>query len=82
MTDNQKTLATPKPSARLTENPAPLPVECALIAAGDNLALARGRRGLSTSFMAERAGISKKTLYRLEQGDPACRGALLVYLAT
>jgi len=50
---------------------AALPVERALVAAGDNLALARRRRGLSTASMAERAGISKKTLYRLgtdEQG--------------
>ena len=48
----------------------PLPVKRALVAAGDDLALACRRRGLSTSSMAERAGISKKTLYRLEQGDP------------
>ncbi|OZB75807.1 MAG: transcriptional regulator [Thiomonas sp. 14-64-326] len=48
----------------------PLPVERALVAAGEDLALARRRRGLSTSSMAERAGISKKTLYRLEKGDP------------
>lgn len=48
----------------------PLPVERALVAAGDDLSLARRRRGLSTLSMAERAGISKKTLYRLEQGDP------------
>lgn len=70
MTDKPKTAATPKPSDRFTENPMPLPVERALVAAGDDLALARRRRGLSTSSMAERAGISKKTLYRLEQGDP------------
>jgi DNA-binding XRE family transcriptional regulator len=70
MTDKPKASATPKPSGRLTENPMPLPVERALVAAGDDLALARRRRGLSTASMAERAGISKKTLYRLEQGDP------------
>jgi DNA-binding XRE family transcriptional regulator len=70
MTDKPKTTATTKPSGRLTENPMPLPVERALVAAGDDLALARRRRGLSTASMAERAGISKKTLYRLEQGDP------------
>jgi DNA-binding XRE family transcriptional regulator len=70
MTDKLKTVATPKPSGRITESPMPLPVERALVAAGDDLALARRRRGLSTSSMAERAGISKKTLYRLEQGDP------------
>jgi transcriptional regulator with XRE-family HTH domain len=70
MTDNMKTVAISKPSGRITERPIPLPVERALLAAGDNLALARRRRGISTSSMAERAGISKKTLYRLEQGDP------------
>jgi DNA-binding XRE family transcriptional regulator len=70
LTYKPKTTATPKPSGRSTESPIPLPVERALVAAGDDLALARRRRGLSTSSMAERAGISKKTLYRLEQGDP------------
>ncbi|MCA7992618.1 helix-turn-helix domain-containing protein [Burkholderia cepacia] len=70
MTDKPKKAATPRPSGRFIENPMPLPVERALVAAGDDLALARRRRGLSTSSMAERAGISKKTLYRLEQGDP------------
>ena len=69
MTDNLKAAATLKPSARIHESPMPLPVERALVAAGDDLALARRRRGLSTSSMAERAGISKTTLYRLEHGD-------------
>lgn len=70
MTDKPESAVTPQPSGRLTESPMPLPVKRALVAAGDDLALARRRRGLSTSSMAERAGISKKTLYRLEQGDP------------
>lgn len=70
MTDKIKTTATSKPPSRITESPIPLPVDRALVAAGEDLALARRRRGLSTSSMAERAGISKKTLYRLEQGDP------------
>lgn len=70
MTDSTKIMATHKPSGRFTGSPMPLPVERALVAAGDDLALARRRRGLSTSSMAERAGISKTTLYRLEQGDP------------
>ena len=70
MTDKTKTAATPKLSGRITESPMPLPVERALVAAAEDLALARRRRGISTSSMAERAGISKKTLYRLEQGDP------------
>lgn len=70
MTDKPIIAAISKPSGRSAENPMPLPVERALVAAGDDLALARRRRGLSTSSMSERAGISKKTLYRLEQGDP------------
>ena len=70
MTDKLNAVAASKTSGRFTENPMPLPVERALVSAGDDLALARRRRGLSTLSMAERAGISKKTLYRLEQGDP------------
>lgn len=69
MTDKPNEAATPKPSGRTPESPMPLPVERALVAVGDDLALARRRRGISTSSMAERAGISKKTLYRLEYGD-------------
>jgi DNA-binding XRE family transcriptional regulator len=70
MTGKEKPAATLKLSGRVTGTPMPLPVERALVSAGDDLALARRRRALSTSSMAERAGISKKTLYRLEHGDP------------
>jgi transcriptional regulator with XRE-family HTH domain len=38
---------------------------------GANLKLARLRRKYSTETVAQRAGISRKTLYRVEQGDPA-----------
>ncbi len=38
---------------------------------GANLELARRRRRYSAQTVAERAGISRKTLYRVEQGDPA-----------
>jgi transcriptional regulator with XRE-family HTH domain len=38
---------------------------------GGNLKLARRRRKQSAAVVAERAGISRKTLYRVEQGDPA-----------
>lgn len=38
---------------------------------GRQLALARLRRQYSAQTVAERAGISRKTLYRVEQGDPA-----------
>lgn len=37
---------------------------------GTNLELARRRRRYSAQTVAERAGISRKTLYRAERGDP------------
>jgi transcriptional regulator with XRE-family HTH domain len=37
---------------------------------GGNLKLARLRRKYSAESVAQRAGISRKTLYRVEQGDP------------
>ena len=38
---------------------------------GARLALARGRRKLSTTLFAERMGVSRNTLARLESGDPS-----------
>lgn len=38
---------------------------------GGNLKLARLRRKYSAETVAQRAGISRKTLYKVEQGDPA-----------
>jgi transcriptional regulator with XRE-family HTH domain len=38
---------------------------------GGNLKLARLRRKYSAEIVAQRAGISRKTLYRVEQGDPS-----------
>lgn len=38
---------------------------------GSNLKLARLRRKYSAETVAQRAGISRKTLSRVEQGDPA-----------
>lgn len=38
---------------------------------GDNLRKARLRRGHSLETVSERAGITRKTLYRVERGDPA-----------
>lgn len=37
---------------------------------GRDLALARRRRGISTSDMAARLSVSRDTLWRLERGDP------------
>jgi transcriptional regulator with XRE-family HTH domain len=39
--------------------------------AGGHLKLARLRRKYSAETVSQRAGISRKTLYRVEQGDPA-----------
>jgi transcriptional regulator with XRE-family HTH domain len=37
---------------------------------GENLKLARLRRRLSAEQVAQRAGISRPTLYKIEKGDP------------
>lgn len=38
---------------------------------GENIRLARLRRGLAASLVAERAGIARPTLHAIERGDPA-----------
>jgi transcriptional regulator with XRE-family HTH domain len=48
----------------------PLPVIRALRQLGHDLALARRRRRISTADMADRLFISRRTLWRLEKGDP------------
>lgn len=48
----------------------PLPAAHALRRLGRDLALARRKRGISTSDMAERLFVSRDTLWRLEKGDP------------
>jgi len=37
---------------------------------GENIRLARKRRKLTTIQVAERAGIDRSTLYRIEKGNP------------
>ncbi len=49
----------------------PLPATHALRTLGRNLALARRKRGISTSDMAARLFVSRDTLWRLERGDPS-----------
>jgi transcriptional regulator with XRE-family HTH domain len=49
----------------------PLPAAHALRKLGHDLALARRKRGISTSDMAARLFVSRDTLWRLERGDPA-----------
>jgi transcriptional regulator with XRE-family HTH domain len=54
------------------QKPALLPRLARLIAGlGENLKKARLRRTYSSETVAQRAGIARKTLYRVEQGDPA-----------
>jgi transcriptional regulator with XRE-family HTH domain len=56
----------------VTENDSiPLPSGHALRKLGRDLALARRKRGISTSDMAARLFVSRDTLWRLERGDPA-----------
>jgi transcriptional regulator with XRE-family HTH domain len=38
---------------------------------GENIKKARLRRAFSSETVAQRAGITRKTLYRVERGDPA-----------
>ncbi|MGO8699402.1 MAG: helix-turn-helix domain-containing protein [Limisphaerales bacterium] len=47
----------------------PLPAAHALRRLGRDLALARRKRGISTSDMAGRLFVSRDTLWRLERGD-------------
>jgi DNA-binding XRE family transcriptional regulator len=47
---------------------------------GHNLSLARRKRGITQSMMAERLGVSKSTYLRVESGDP--KVAMGVYAMT
>jgi DNA-binding XRE family transcriptional regulator len=38
---------------------------------GENIKKARLRRAYSSETLAQRAGVARKTLYRVERGDPA-----------
>lgn len=54
------------------QTPALLPRLARLIAAlGENVKKARLRRAYSAETVAQRAGIARKTLHRVERGDPA-----------
>lgn len=59
----------------------PLPVAQALRKLGRDLALARRKRGISTSDMAARLFVGRNTLWRLERGDPTVALGTLVTAA-
>jgi DNA-binding XRE family transcriptional regulator len=48
----------------------PIPVTKALRKIGQDISEARRRRRISTELMAQRAGISRGTLAKIEKGDP------------
>ncbi len=51
-------------------HPLPLPVKRALAKLGDDIRSARLRRRISTQMLADRAFITRATLYKVERGDP------------
>lgn len=55
---------------RLAYRPSPS-IEHALRELGESLRLARKRRQITMAMLAERAGISRVTLSKIERGDPA-----------
>lgn len=46
---------------------------------GEQIKLARLRRNLTAELVAERAGVSRATLWKVESGNPAC--AMGIYAA-
>ena len=54
-----------------TTPPLPLPTKRALTKLGDDIRIARLRRRISATLMAERAMITRTTLGKVEKGDPA-----------
>ena len=55
------------------------PTEAILTTMGEQIKLARLRRNLSTELVAERAGISRASLWKVEKGDPSV--AMGIYAA-
>jgi transcriptional regulator with XRE-family HTH domain len=52
--------------------PLPLPVARALQKLARDISLARRRRRLSQAALAQRSGVSERSVRRLESGDPGC----------
>jgi DNA-binding XRE family transcriptional regulator len=55
---------------RLNPTSLPIPVRRALLKLGKGIRVARIRRRIPTSVMADRALINRMTLYKIERGDP------------
>ena len=55
------------------------PTEEILKAMGEQIKLARLRRGLTSELVVERAGISRASLWKIEKGDPSV--AIGIYAA-
>lgn len=55
----------------MAQPPLPLPAAQALRKLGRDFAVARRKRGISTTDMAARLFVSRDTLWRLERGDPS-----------
>lgn len=57
---------------------APMAVQAQLRVYAENLRAARLRRGLSVARLAEKAGLSPRTLHRIEAGKPGVAFAAVV----
>ena len=55
----------------------PIPVKRALRKLGSDIKDARRRRRIPTQVMAERAGVSRTTLLKIEKGDPGVSSGTL-----
>ena len=67
------------PSKSQSSGSVPIPVRRALRKLGHDIRDARRRRRIPVAIMAERASISRTTLYKIEKGDP---GVSLGHYAT
>jgi DNA-binding XRE family transcriptional regulator len=59
-------------AGRTISKPWPMPVQRALRELGKDIRNARLRRRIQTKLLAERAGISRTSLVKIEKGDPGC----------
>ena len=55
---------------RVPTSELPLPVARALRKMGEEIKLARRRRRIPVELLAQRAGIARATLYKIEKGEP------------